>query len=81
MAKGMLEYDLNDPDDIMAHERAVKSTDMALALWEMAYNVKKQIQSQVETEKLDSYDAIEKVFEKFWEILDDRGIKLDSIIN
>ena len=81
MAKAILEYDLNDPDDIMAHLRATKSLDMALVLWEMAYNVKKKIQSQAETENLDSYDAIEKVFEKFWEELEEHGIKLDDLVN
>ncbi len=81
MAKAILEYDLNDPDDTMAHMRAVKSLDMALVLWEMAYNVKKRIQSQAEIEKLDSYDAIEKVFEKFWEEMNERGINLDDLIN
>ena len=32
MAKAILEFDLNDPDDQMAHLRAVKSLDMALVL-------------------------------------------------
>jgi hypothetical protein len=81
MAKATLEFDLNDPDDTMAHLRAVKSLDMALVLWEMAYNVKKRIQTQSEIEKLDSYDAIEKVFEKFWEEMNARGINLDNLVN
>jgi hypothetical protein len=80
MAKAILEYDLNDPDDQMSHLRAVKSLDMALVLWEFAYNAKKRIQSQAETEKLDSYDAIEKVYEKFWEIMEEHGIKLDDLV-
>jgi len=81
MAKAILEYDLNDPDDQMAHLRAIKSLDMALVLWEMAYNVKKRIQSQAETENLDSYDAIEKVFETLWEELNEHGINLDDLVN
>lgn len=81
MAKAILEYDLNDPDDQMAHLRAVKSLDMALVLWEMAYNVKKRIQSQAETENLDAYDAVDRVFEKLWEELNEHGIKLDDLIN
>jgi hypothetical protein len=80
MAKAILEYDLNDPDDTMAHMRAVKSLDMALVLWEMAYNIKKRIQTQAEIEKLDSYDAIEKVFEKFWEEMNERGININELV-
>jgi len=80
MAKAILEFDLNDSDDAMAHMRAVKSQDMALVLWEMAYNVKKRILSQSETEKLDAYDAVEKVFETLWEEMGNHGIVLDDLI-
>ena len=81
MAKAILEYDLNDPDDNMAHLRAIKSLDMGLVLWEMAHNTKKRILNQIEFEKLDAYDAVEKIFEKFWEEMNDRGINLDELIN
>ena len=43
MAKGILEFDLNEPDDIMAHKRAVKASDMASALWDITHNTKKKI--------------------------------------
>ena len=33
--KGILEFDLNDLDDVMAHKRAVLALDMALALYEI----------------------------------------------
>lgn len=81
MAKAILEYDLNDQDDTMAHLRAVKSLDMALVLWEMAYNAKKRINNQIEFEKLDAYDAVEKVFEKLHEEMNDHGINLDELVN
>jgi di/tripeptidase len=80
MAKGILEYDLNDPDDIIAHQRAVKSLDMALVLWEMAYNTKKGIQNQIEFDNLDAYEAVNKIFEKLHEEMNDRGINLDDLI-
>ena len=81
MAKAILEFDLNDPDDAMAHLRATKALDMALVLWEMVYNTKKQMQSRAENENLDTYDAIEKVFEKFWEEMNSHGIVLDDLID
>ena len=80
MAKAILEFDLNDPDDQMAHLRAVKSLDITLVLWEMAYNTKKSIHNQIEFDKLDAYDAVDKVFEKFHEEMNDRGINLDELI-
>ena len=81
MAKATLEFDLNDPDDQMAHLRAVKSLDMALALWEIIYNTKKKIESEIEENKLDGYDTLDKVYEKIWESLDDHGIKIDELVN
>jgi len=33
--KAKLEFDLDDFDDKMAHNRCVKATDMALVLWEI----------------------------------------------
>lgn len=80
MAKAILEYNLDDADDTMAHLRAVKSLDMALVLWEMAYNVKKRVHNQIEFEKLDAYDAVDKVFEALWENLNERGINLDDLV-
>ena len=81
MAKATLEYDLNDPDDTMAHLRAVKSLDLALVLWELAHNTKKGIQNEIEFKNLNAYDAVDKVFEKLWEELNDHGINLDELIN
>lgn len=81
MAKGILEFDLNDQDDVMAHERAVKSLDMALVLWQMAYNTKKKIFNRIETEDMNAYDAVEEVFKQFWEEMTERGINLDNLVN
>ena len=35
MATVTIEYNLEDPEDSSAFNRAVKATDMALALWEI----------------------------------------------
>ena len=44
MAKATLEYNLSDPEDAMAHLRAVKSLDMAMALWDIVHNTKKGLE-------------------------------------
>jgi hypothetical protein len=78
MAQAQLTFDLNDPDDKMAFMRSAKSLDMSLALWEFAYNTKKELQRDLDDT---SYDAVEKVYERFWEIMSDKGIKLDDLVN
>lgn len=80
MAKAILEFDLNEHDDSMAHLRAIKSLDMALVLWEIAHNTKKGIFNEIEFNNLTAYDAVEKVFQKLWDEMYDRGINLDNLI-
>ena len=81
MAKGILEYDLNDSDDAMAHLRAVKSLDMAMALWDIVHNTKKGLEWSMEDKEIDKYDALELVYKKIHEILDDHNISTDELIN
>ena len=81
MAKAILEYDLNDPDDAMAHMRAVKSLDMALVLWEMAYNTKKSLYNQIEFQEIkDPYEVVDMLMKKLYEELNDRGLNMDQLI-
>jgi hypothetical protein len=81
MAKGKLVYDLNEPDDIMAHKRAVKSLDMALALWTITHNTKKGLEWSMEGKEMDKYDALELVYEKIYEIMSEYNIDIDELIN
>jgi len=81
MAKAILEFDLTDPDDAMEFERATKATDMALVLWQLVFNTKKQIFNEIEFEKIESpYDAIDKLYEKLYEELHDHGLNMDKLI-
>ena len=80
MAKATLEYDLNDADDAYAHKRAVKSLDLALALWEITHNTKKGLEWSMEGKEIDKYDALELVFEKIHEIISENNIDLDDLI-
>ena len=85
MAEAILKYDLNDTDDAMAHMRAVKSLDMALALWEIVHNTKKGIGYTLEGkdykgESVSNYEVLNMVYERIYEILDEHNIKLDDLI-
>jgi len=80
MAKATLEYDLSDIDDTYAHKRAVKSLDLALALWEITHNTKKGLEWSMEGKEIDKYDALELVFEKIHEIISEHNIDLDDLI-
>jgi hypothetical protein len=80
MAKATLEYDLNDLDDRYAHKRAVKSLELALALWDITHNTKKGLMWSMEGKEMDKYDALEMVFDKINEILDEHNINTEELI-
>jgi hypothetical protein len=80
MAKAKLEYDLNEPDDVMAHKRAVKSLDLTLALWTITHNTKKSLEWSMEGKEMDKYDALELVYERIYEIMSEHNINLDDLI-
>jgi hypothetical protein len=67
--KATLEFNLDDPDDRMAHLRCVKALDMALALFEINYNLRKK----VERDDIDVWEAIVDIF-------DEQGINPDELI-
>lgn len=73
MAKAILEYDLNDPDDRISHYRATISLDMALVLWEYDQHLRSEYK----------YAGKEEAYayrEKFREYLNEANIDLDKII-
>ena len=80
MAEAILKYDLNDTDDAMAHMRAIKSLDMALALWDITHNTKKGLEWSMEGKELDKYEVLDIVYEKIYEILEEHNIKMDDLI-
>lgn len=81
MAKAILKYNLADSDDSVEFERATKALDMALVLWEIAYNAKKKLYNEIEFDKIESpYEAIDKFYEKFWQEMNDHGINIDKLV-
>lgn len=84
--RATFEFDLNDSDDMMAHLRATKSLDMALSIWEITHNSKRGLMRQVEAAILEDknitpYDAVDMVYDRIHEILEDYGVKISELIN
>jgi hypothetical protein len=64
--KAILEFDLDDPDDRMAHLRCVKATDMAIMLFDFFHN--------------DCKGFDEEVGEKFASRLNENNINIEELI-
>ena len=68
--KAILEFDLNDYDERMAHLRAVKSTDMAIVLFEIQHNLFRGIEENNTS-----------IIEKINDLIHEHGINLDELID
>jgi hypothetical protein len=81
--KAILKFDLNDRDDRMAHLRAVKSMDMACALFEISCNLRKNVERRLENDPhvlRDEFDGIDEVFMDINRILMEHGLDIDELI-
>lgn len=68
--KAILKFDLTDSDDRMAHQRCIKSLDLALALWDINYNLYDRFRDLIELNpESDPADIlreeINNIFEKY----------------
>ena len=80
MAKATLEFDLNEPDDVEAHKRAIKSIDLVFALWDIDQYLREQVKYNESLSK-EAYDALDKAREEFYNILNKRNISFDELIS
>jgi hypothetical protein len=77
--KAKLEFDLDDMDDKMAHNRCVKATDMALVLWELTTNSYRGLTNGYDEEN-DYHKGVDAVYEKLKELLEEHDINPHNLI-
>lgn len=77
--KATLEFDLNDADDIKAHLRCTKSTDMAIALLDITSKLRSKLKYQTLTDA--EYEVVESIQSDVLDALQENGINLDDLIS
>lgn len=80
MPKATITFNLEDQDDQQAFKRFLKSTDMALILWELVHNTKKEMEYEIYEKELDSYGALKLIFERIYDLIEERNINLNELI-
>ena len=79
--KSLLKFDLNNPDERMEFERATKATDLAIVIWELIYNVPREIENEIESDKLlERYEVLEAYQKKLHQLCEEHGIMIDKLI-
>ena len=85
MATATITFDLTDFDDRMEHERAIKSGDLAMFIWELVYNSKKELEYKIESAierdpETSPYDLLEMIYQRIYDLLDENGIVIDRLV-
>ena len=88
--KAQLTFDLDNLDDELRYYQCIRSEDMALALWDIAHNLRKKVEWEIESqlddtdsgilfEHTDNKDPLDIVFERIAETIEKRGINITKI--
>lgn len=81
MAKAILEFDLDDPADKEAHLRAVRSTNLAIALWDIDQYLRAKTKYAPDSMLPEVYEALLETRDKLHEIMSEHSIDLDDLIS
>lgn len=76
--KAIIEFDLNEPDDVDAHKRATKSLDMALCLFNIEEMLRKKIKYSPMSKP--ARKEMEKVLQEFYDISYEHHIFINELI-
>lgn len=74
--KAVLQFNLDDADDRVAHLRCVKSLDIALAMWDFA----SKIRTLVDTSEDGVHIKEEYLWQAWQDVLHEHDINLDKLI-
>jgi hypothetical protein len=77
--KAILEFDLNDPDDIQAHLRCVKSLDLVLFILKIEGELRGKLKHGNLTDC--QYETLDKFRDEFYQEMNQSGINLDELVS
>jgi len=78
--KAVLEFDLTDTEDRMAHQRCVKATEMAIALFDIIFNLRNRVERNLEgTIDENTHIVLNAVCEQITEYTE--NIDIENLIN
>lgn len=76
--KATLEFNL--PEDREEFMRAAKSTDLALAIWHMLYDIKKRVEPLIKTGHTPE-DILDLVADQLWDISKENNVNIEELIS
>jgi len=77
--RAVLKFNLDNPDDNIAHLRCVKSQDLCIALGEFLRNSRKKLENTNYSTDSDVYDGIEITYKELFNLLEEYNINIDEL--
>lgn len=78
--KATLTFNLSDPDDSRDYYLVNKSSDMAMFIWQISHNTKKELEYEIDAKKkMSSYETLDMLFEKIHELLNEHDININKL--
>lgn len=74
--KAILEFDLNDPDDRIAHQKAINGESAHLALWEFARLLRQRMKHGDNDEA--QFALLEVINKEFLRVIELYDLKIDD---
>ena len=79
--EGILKFNLEDSADREAHLRAIKSTKLAICLWDMDQYLRAKTKYAPDSMPPEVYEALLETRDKLHEIMSEHSIDLDELIS
>lgn len=81
MPEAILKFNLEDPDEREAHLRAIKSTSLAIALYETDQYLRAKIKYAPDSMHPEVYESLLETRDKLHEIMSEHSIDLDELMS
>lgn len=78
--KAILEFNMDEFEDVVAHKRAIKSLDVLLVLYDFDQHLRSELKYN-ENLTDEQYEKLDKTREKLYEIMNERSVSLDELLN
>lgn len=78
--KATLEFNMDEFEDVVAHKRAIKSLDVLLVLYDFDQHLRSELKYN-ENLSEEEFEKLDKLREKLYEIMNERNVSLDELLN
>jgi len=77
--KAILEFNMDEIDDVTSHKRAIKSLDMILALSDFDNHLRSELKYNDNLSEVE-YDLLDKTREKLYQIMNEHNVSIDELL-